>query len=86
MEQSKSKDSTAHACDPKLLYLDDSKDKMDSYLSWFEKYATAYKWDPPLRATYLSALLKGRALDVYERLPDEDAASYDKLKGIVKEF
>ena len=43
MEQSKSKDFTAHALDPKLQYFDDSKDKMDSYLSRFEKYATANK-------------------------------------------
>ena len=28
----------------------------------------------------LSALLKGRALDVYDRLSTEDAADYDKLK------
>ena len=31
----------AHAHDPKLPYFDDSKDKMDSFLSSFEKYATA---------------------------------------------
>ena len=64
MEQSKSKDRTAHARDPKLPYIDDSKDKMDSHLSRFEKYATANKWDPSLWAAYLSALLKGRDLDV----------------------
>ena len=37
---------------------------MDSYLSKFEKHATANKWDKNVWATYLSALLKGRALDV----------------------
>ena len=36
IEHSKSKDRTAHARDPKLPYFDDSKDKMDSYLSRFE--------------------------------------------------
>ena len=40
---------------------DDSKHKMDSYLSRFEKYATANKWDPNLWAAYLSALLEGQA-------------------------
>ena len=59
MEQAKSKDRTTHARDPKLPYFDDSKDKMDSYLSRFEKYPTAIKWDPTLWAAYLSALLKG---------------------------
>ena len=73
MEQSKSKNLTAHAHDPKLPYFDDSKDKMDIYLSRFEKYTTANKWDPSLWAAYLSALLKGRALDVYDRLSDKMA-------------
>ena len=37
--------------------------------------------------TYLSALLKGRALDVYDRLSTEDAADYDKLKdALLKNF
>ena len=33
-----------HARDPKLPYFDESKDKLDSYLSRFEKYATANEW------------------------------------------
>ena len=38
-------------------------------------------------AAYLSALLKGRALDVYHRLSTEDAADYDKLKdALLKNF
>ena len=58
---------------------------MVSHLSWFEKYATANKWS--LWAAYLSALLKGRALDVYDSLSDEDAASYEKLKeALLKNF
>ena len=81
MEQAKSKDRTAHTRNPKLPYFDDSKDKMNCYSSRFEKYATANKWDPTLKAAYLSVLLKGvGALDVYDRLSDEDAASHDKLK------
>ena len=76
-----------NARDPKLAYFDDSKDKMDSYLSRFEKHATANKWDPTLWAANLSALLMRRALDVYDRLSDEDAASYDKLKeALLKNF
>ena len=58
---------------------------MDSYLSRFEKYATANKWDKNVWAAYLSALLKGRALD--DRLSTEDAADYDKLKdALLKNF
>ena len=63
LEKQKS-EKLAHARDPKLPYFEESKDKMDSYLSTFEKYATANKWDKNVWAAYLSALLKGRALDV----------------------
>ena len=80
MEQSKSQDRAAHARDPELPYFDDSKLRMDSYFSRFEKYATTNKWNPSLLATYLSALLKERALDEYDRLSNEDAVNYDKLK------
>ena len=77
----------AHARDPKLPYFDESKDKMDSYLSRFEKYATANEWKKSVWAAYLSALLKGRALDVYDRLSVDDAADYEKLKeALLKNF
>ena len=86
LEKQKS-EKLAHARDPKLPYFEESKDKMDSYLSRFEKYATANKWDKNVWAAYLSALLKGRALDVYDRLSTEDAAEYDKLKNaLLKNF
>ena len=86
LEKQKS-EKLAHARDPKLPYFEESKDKMDSYLSRFEKYATANKWDKNVWAAYMSALLKGRALDVYDRLSTEDAADYDKLKdALLKNF
>ena len=80
LEKRKSK-KLADARDPKLPYFEESKDKMDSYLSRFEKYATVNKWDKNVWAAYLSTLLKGRALDVYDRLPTEDAADYNKVKN-----
>ena len=77
----------AHARDPKLAYFEESKDKMDSYLSRLEKYATANEWKKSVWAAYLSALLKGRALDVYDRLSVDDAADYETLKeGLLKNF
>ena len=86
LEKQKSEKLT-HARDPKLSYFEESKDKMDSYLSRFEKYATANKWDKNVWVAYLSALLKGRALDVYDRLSTEDAADYDKLTDtLLKNF
>ena len=60
---------------------------MDSYLSRFEKNATANEWKKSVWAAYLSALLKGRALDVYDRLSVDDAADYEKLKeALLKNF
>ena len=77
----------AHARNPKLPYFEESKDKMDSYLSRFEKYAVANKWDRSIWAVYLSALLKGRALEVYDRLSVADANDYEKLKdALLKNF
>ena len=84
LEKQKS-EKLAHARVPKLPYFEESKEKMDSYLSRFEKYATANKWDKNVWAAYLSALQKGRALDVYDRLSTEDAADYDKLKDALLE-
>ena len=77
----------AHARNPKLPYFEESKDKMDSYLSRFEKYVVANKWDRSIWAAYLSALLKGRALEVYDRLSVADANDYEKLKdALLKNF
>ena len=53
---------------------------MDSYLGRFERFAETQKWKREHWAMYLSALLKGRALDVYSRMPPEQAGDYDRLK------
>ena len=65
---------------PKLPYFDESKDDMDAYLLRFERYAIVQKWAKEDYAAYLSALLRGKALDVYTRLTPEDANNYDELK------
>ena len=54
---------------PKIPVFDESRDEMDSYLLRFERYATAQKWKKEGWATSLSALLKGKALDVYALMP-----------------
>jgi len=46
----------------------------------FERYAELQKWKKADWAIYLSALLKGKALDVYARLAPEHAGDYDVLK------
>ena len=53
---------------------------MDSYLHRFERYALAQSWNKDLWATHLSALLKGKALNVYALLPSDQALDYDALK------
>ena len=59
---------------------DETRDEMDSYLCRFERYATVNKWDKSTWATNLSALLRGKALDVYALLPVEQSLNYDVLK------
>jgi len=63
-----------------MPYFDEEQDFMDSYLGRFERFAETQKWKREHWAMYLSALLKGRALDVYSRLPPEQAGDYDRLK------
>ena len=70
----------AYALNPKLPYFEEAKDRMDSYLARFEKYAVVNKWDQSLWSRYLSALLKGRALEIYDRMAVSNAADYAKLK------
>ena len=66
---------------PKLPHFDDSKDNVDSYLRRFERYAQLQNWPPEEWALYLSALLKGKALEVYSRLTEQDAKDYGRLKA-----
>ena len=73
---------TIKAKGPKLPTFEEGKDEMDSYLHRFERYATAQNWKPEVWATHLSALLKGRALDVYALLPSEKALDYNELKKV----
>ena len=65
---------------PKMPYFDEEREFMDSYLGRFERFAETQKWKREHWAMYLSALLKGRALDVYSRMPPEQAGDYDRLK------
>ena len=65
---------------PKLPAFVDGKHHLDAYLQRFEKFATTAKWDKAGWAAKLSALLSGRALDVYSRLSEEAALDYGKMK------
>ena len=53
---------------PKLPSFIDEKDELDSYLLRFERHAENASWEKDTWAIKLSALLTGRAMDVYTRM------------------
>ena len=62
-------------------------DDMDSFLHRFESYADSQGSKKGQWPVYLSALLKGRALDVYSQLPVKDAQDYETMKdALLKTF
>ena len=65
---------------PKLPFFIDEKDELDSYLLRLKRYAENASWEKDTWAIKLSALLTGRAKDVYTRMSDADASDHDKLK------
>lgn len=72
---------------PKLSPFEDSKDNIDAYIQRFEIYATTQKWNKDTWGTHLSALLKGKALDVFARLSPETALDFNELKNaLLKRF
>ena len=64
----------------KMPAFEDNRDHMDSYLERFERFATSNKWAKFDWAIRLSALLRGKSLEVYSRMSQEEASDYDKLK------
>ena len=72
---------------PKLPYFEETVDDMDAYLQRFERYATSQSWPKDEWAVHLSALLKGKALDVYSRIAPHEAMKFDVLKeALLKRF
>jgi len=68
---------------PKLQSFEDGKDQIDSFLHRFERFAENGKWDKKVWASRLSALLTGRALDVYSRMSNKAAGDYEKVKEAI---
>jgi len=65
---------------PKLPAFNDGKDDLHSYLQRFERFARTNQWADEEWAVSLSALLTGKALEVYSRLSEEDSSNYERLK------
>ncbi len=68
---------------PKLPAFDETKDNIDVYLIRFERHAKARGWPRHEWAVDLSALLSGKALDVYYALNEEQADDYNELKKAI---
>ena len=64
---------------PKLPSLIGKKNELDSYLLRFERYAENASREKNTWAIMLSALLTGRAMDVYTRMSNTDANDYTLL-------
>ena len=67
---------------PKMAPYDEKDDIVDSYLFRFERYAEFQNWPEDQWAIYLSALLRGKALDVYARLTADDSKDHKVLRGV----
>ena len=76
-----------HAKPPKLQPFSEDKEKMDYFLERFERFAIANKWKEETWAIRISALLTGKALEFYSRLPRQDSNDYNILKsGLLRYF
>ena len=71
----------------KLPAFNETLDDLDAYLQRFERYTVSQEWERTIVAVNLSALLKGKALEVYSRLSLNDVSNYDTLKdALLKRF
>ena len=66
---------------PKLRKCCSDRDNMDAYLLRFEKYAEAKGLSRDRWSLNISALLEGKALEVYVSVPAEHSNNYEKLKA-----
>jgi len=64
----------------KLLPFNEEKDDLDAYLTRFERACVAFDVRPEHRSSQLARLLQGKALEVYQRLTDEEVDGYEFLK------
>ena len=65
---------------PRLPVFHDDKDDLDAYIERFERFATTHHWPKESWASSLSALITGKALEVYSRMSPDEADDFDVLK------
>jgi len=64
----------------KLPPFHEEKDDLDAYLNRFEQTCRAFNVPPGHWSFQLARFLQGQALDVYQRMSDDDVGEYDLLK------
>ena len=72
---------SVNAYTPEVPVFNDETDNIDAYLERFDRLAKIYQWSKQNWAVMLSALLSGRALEVYVRLSYDEATNYTKVKS-----
>jgi len=71
----------------KLLPFNKDNDDLDAYLKRFERASVAFEMQPEYRPTQLARLLQGNALQVYQRLTDDEVDDHEVLKTqLLKRF
>ena len=60
------------------------EDDLDMWLLCFERFANTSGWPEENWCTSLSALLTGRALEIFCRLSESEAIDYDKVKEVLQ--
>jgi len=71
----------------KLPSFCEEKDNLDAYLNRFEQTFRAFNVPQGQWSFQLARFLQGQALDVYQRMTDEDVGDYDLLKNsLLKRF
>ncbi|KAL8620854.1 hypothetical protein ACOMHN_047025 [Nucella lapillus] len=69
-----------HAPRPQLPKFSEGSDSMDAYISRFEVFARSQGWPEREWAMILSALLTGKALNIFSTLPAVQQSDFDCLK------
>ena len=69
---------------PRLPAFVDGKYNLDSRLLRFERFANTSGWPKENWCASLSALLTGRALEVFCRLSESEAINYDRVKEVLQ--
>ena len=59
----------------------DQSDDLDAYLRRFEQFAELSGWPEDEWGMALSALLKGKSMEVYSRLPADKAKDFNEIKA-----